>query len=166
MAEMHHEDRYENSEENITDKNIHDNISRARKLLIRAEKARKQFLQPRLSLIGLTFGQGHARILDTLLTRDRISQRELAELCRMDVTTMSRNLDKLENSGYLVRENDPESRRTFLVCLTRKGTDEARKVRQVLDLTDQVIAKGMTSEEYETFLRCLEQVCENLEQEL
>ena len=54
--------------------------------------------------IGLTFGQGHARILDVLLARDHITQKELSDLCHMDVTTMSRSLDRLEESGYLVRK--------------------------------------------------------------
>ena len=74
-----------------------------RRLLVRAERARKHLMQPHFTRIGLTFGQGHARILDVLLARDHITQKELSDLCHMDVTTMSRSLDRLEESGYLVR---------------------------------------------------------------
>ena len=35
-----------------------------RRLLVRAERARKHLMQPHFTRIGLTFGQGHARILD------------------------------------------------------------------------------------------------------
>ena len=84
---------------------------RVRRLLVRAERARKHLMQPHFTRIGLTFGQGHARILDVLLARDHITQKELSDLCHMDVTTMSRSLDRLEESGYLVREKDPGCRR-------------------------------------------------------
>mgnify|MGYP000335098419 CR=1 FL=1 len=70
-----------------------------RRLLVRAERARKHLMQPHFTRIGLTFGQGHARILDVLLARDHITQKELSDLCHMDVTTMSRSLDRLEESG-------------------------------------------------------------------
>ena len=94
---------------------------KVRHLLIRAEKARGRLLQPLFHSIGLTFGQGHARILDSLLARDHVTQKELADICHMDVTTMSRSLDRLEESGYLVRERDPGCRRSFHICLTRCG---------------------------------------------
>ena len=103
---------------------------RVRRLLVRAERARKHLMQPHFTRIGLTFGQGHARILDVLLARDHITQKELSDLCHMDVTTMSRSLDRLEESGYLVREKDPGCRRSYLICLTKEGFAEAQKVRQ------------------------------------
>ena len=56
-----------------------------RRLLVRAERARKHLMQPHFTRIGLTFGQGHARILDVLLARDHITQKELSDLCHMDV---------------------------------------------------------------------------------
>lgn len=134
-----------------------------RHLLVRAEKARKQILQPYFSRIGLTFGQGHARILDSLLTKDHITQKDLADACHMDVTTMSRSLDRLEESGYLIRERNPGSRRAFLVCLTEKGGKEALKVRQALQFVDLQIWQGLTAKEMEDFCRCLEKICDNLE---
>lgn len=134
-----------------------------RHLLVRAEKARKQILQPYFSQIGLTFGQGHARILDSLLTKDHITQKELADACHMDVTTMSRSLDRLEESGYLMRERNPGSRRAFLVCLAEKGREEALKVRQALQFVDLQIWQGLTEKEMEDFCRCLEKICDNLE---
>lgn len=134
-----------------------------RHLLIRAEKARRQLLQPYLNQIGLTFGHGHARILDSLLAKDHVTQKELADICHMDVTTMSRSLDRLEEAGYLVRERDPGCRRSFLICLTNDGTKEAGKVHQILDYADEQIWKGFTGEEMEQFVVCLEKICTNLE---
>ena len=136
---------------------------RVRRLLVRAERARKHLMQPHFTRIGLTFGQGHARILDVLLARDHITQKELSDLCHMDVTTMSRSLDRLEESGYLVRERDPGCRRSFLICLTEAGVEEAYKVHQILDFADRQIWKGLSDEEMEQFCTSLEKICDNLE---
>lgn len=135
-----------------------------RHLLVRAEKARKHLLQPCFGQIGLTFGQGHARILDILLAQDHVTQKELSDRCHMDVTTMSRSLDRLEESGYLVRRRDPGCRRSYLICLTEEGVAEARKVHQMLEFVDEQIWKGISPEEMEQFSRCLEKICENLEE--
>lgn len=134
-----------------------------RHLLIRVEKARRRLLQPYFSQIGLTMGQGHARILDSLLSGDHITQKELADICHVDVTTMSRSLDRLEESGYLVRERDPGCRRSFLVCLTPEGTEEAKKVNQALKFVDEQIWKGLEQQEMEHLCKSLEKICENLE---
>ena len=136
---------------------------KVRHLLIRAEKARGRLLQPLFHSIGLTFGQGHARILDSLLARDHVTQKELADICHMDVTTMSRSLDRLEESGYLVRERDPGCRRSFHICLTKAGVDEAEKVHQILEFADRQIWKGLSEEEMEQFCSSLEKICDNLE---
>ena len=137
--------------------------SQVRKLLVRAEKARKRLLQPYFTQIGLTFGQGHARILDALLAQDHVTQKELSDICHMDVTTMSRSLDRLEESGYLVRERDPGCRRSFLICLTEEGRMESGKVHQMLQFVDNQIWKGLSPEEVGQFCRSLEKICENLE---
>ena len=81
-----------------------------RDLMIQIEKARKRLVQPFLQNLGLTLGQGHARILNCLLEEDHLTQTELAGRCRMDTTTMSRSLDKLEKSRS-------EERRVGKECL-------------------------------------------------
>ena len=66
-----------------------------------------------------------------------MTQKELAERCQVDVTTMSRSLDKLQKSGFLQRQPDPSSRRSFLVCLTETGRQEAQIVRNLLTYMDE-----------------------------
>lgn len=132
-------------------------------LLVRSEETRKHLPQSYLSQIDLAFGQGHARTLDALMKKDHVTQKELADTCHTDVTTMPRSLDRLEESGYLVRERDPGCRRSFLICLTGEGIMKAEKVHQVLDFADRQIWKGLTPEEMEQSCACLEKICDNLE---
>lgn len=136
---------------------------KVRQLLVRSEKARKHLLQPYFSQIGLAFGQGHARILDALMKKDHVTQKELADTCHMDVTTMSRSLDRLEEAGFLERRRDPGNRRSFLVCLTQSGVEEAHKVLEILAELDERICRDFDAAEMEQLYRSLEKICRNLE---
>ena len=82
----------------------------------------------------------------------------------MDTTTMSRSLDKLENAGYLLRERDPDCRRSFLICLTKAGREEAAQVHQGFDRLNDVICEGMDPEEQELLKKNLERILKNLKE--
>lgn len=134
-----------------------------RELLIREEKARKQIISPLLSNLGLTPGQGQARILYNLLQKDHITQKELADKCGIETATMSRNIDKLEDMGFLLRENNPDCRRSFLIVLTEKGIIEAEEIKKVFRHFEELVCDGMTEEEINIFCKVLTKMCENLE---
>ena len=134
-----------------------------RELLVREEKARKQMISPLLSNIGLTPGQGHARILYNLLQKDHITQKELADRCRFDAATMSRNIDKLQDMGFLLRENNPDCRRSFLISLTEKGLAEAEETRKVFQQFEELICSGIPEDEIDIFCKVLMKMCDNLE---
>ena len=57
-----------------------------------------------------------------------MNQKELADACLMDVTTMSRTLDRMEKDGLLKRENNPASRRSWNVLLTDYGRQKLMKL--------------------------------------
>lgn len=134
-----------------------------RELLVREEKARKQMIAPLLSNIGLTPGQGYARILYNLLQKDHVTQKELADRCRFDAATMSRNIDKLQDMGFLLRENNPDCRRSFLIRLTEKGLDEAGEIRKVFQQFEELICSGIPEDEIDIFCKVLRKMCDNLE---
>lgn len=134
-----------------------------RLLMLRAERERKSILQPCLSEMGLALGQGHLRILNHLASRDHLTQKELADICHMDVTTMSRSLDRLEKAGYIERRRDPSCRRSFLICLTPEGMVKAGEAASILDSLDHTFCSGFTEEELTQFADYLRRVCENLE---
>lgn len=137
----------------------------ARELLLQAERERKQWLKPKILELGLIPGQGQLKILNQLYQEDHISQKALAESCQVDVTTMSRSLDKLEEAGFLTRERNPECRRSFFICLTQKGREEAAMAHSLLTSMDEIIWRGIGEEEMEAFCGTLEKICQNLKQE-
>ena len=73
--------------------------------IFRLENRRRELMRPEYLRLGLTIGQGQPWILMYLLTEDGCSQREIAENCHLDVTTLSRTLDRLAEKGLLAHQS-------------------------------------------------------------
>lgn len=132
-----------------------------REAMLRMEAARKRILHPYFQKVGLTPGQ--PRILNKLFEADHVSQRELADRCNMDVATLSRSLDKLEEAGYVSRQKHPDCRRSFLIVLTEEGRKKAGEVHENFSRMDDQIWKDISEAEMEGFLACAEKIIRNLE---
>lgn len=78
----------------------------------------------------LSFHQ--ATILSHLDLVDPTMVGELAGHLGVTASTMSLNLGRLEEAGYVTRERDPEDRRVMNVCLTAAG-ERVRLAHNTLD---------------------------------
>lgn len=132
------------------------------KILHRMDLERRQLMRPRFLKLGLTVGEGQPRILSCLLEQGEMSQRELADACMFDVTTMSRTLDKMENAGLIKRHVNPSSRRAHLIGLTPEGKEKAEQVNQQFVWLDQVLREGIEEKEIESLYRTLEKIENNI----
>ena len=133
-----------------------------RKILHPLDLERRQLMRRKFLALGLTLGEGQPRILDCLLDRGELTQRELADLCMFDATTMSRTLDKMEQAGLIQRNRNPASRRSHLISLTEIGKEKGKLVREEFNWLDEILQKGITKDELETVYRILEKIEKNL----
>ena len=101
-----------------------------REILFQIELIKRKRVQEFLLGIGLTPGQGQARILVFVDAHPAVTQKEIADACMLDVTTMSRTLDKLQKQGLIIRERDPGCRRSCRISLTEEGRKKAEAVRK------------------------------------
>ena len=138
--------------------------SEVREMMFAIDQARRRLLQPRFTQLGLTLGQGQPRILNYLLNREDITQKELADACHLEVTTLSRTLDHMEKADLLMRRRPPDCRRSYRIVLTEKGRETAREVHEAFAYLDQTIWKGFTEEEMENLWEGLKKIRENLEE--
>lgn len=108
------------------------------------------------------FNGAQGRILFVLWERDGIPIRDLAEETGLARTTLTGMLDRLEASGHVVREADPEDRRSIRIRLT----DQARGLREQYDAVSaemgEVFYRGFRDEEILEFERNLGRILENL----
>lgn len=136
-----------------------------RKILHRLDLERRQLMRPKFLEMGLTVGEGQPRILNCLLEQGEMSQRELADACMFDVTTLSRTLDKMEKAGLLTRSVNPASRRAHLIVLTPEGKEKAGQVQKQFAWLDQVLWGDIEEKEMENLYRTLEKIEENVKKE-
>ena len=70
------------------------------------EMLRRRFIRPYFIELGLTVGQGQPHILKELREHGAMNQKELSDACLIEVTTMSRTIDRLEKMGLVKREGN------------------------------------------------------------
>ncbi len=76
----------------------------------------------------------------------------------MESTSLSRSLNKLEESGYITRKPDPKDKRKSIIHLTKSGL-EGREVAKeiVLDFNNKVLSHFEKSE-MDTFFKILKKI--------
>ena len=133
-----------------------------RGLLRDLEMARKKILRPQFLELGLTVGQGQPSILANLLRHGPQTQKKLSDRCHMDVTTMSRTLDRMEAAGFVARDDNPDCRRSYLIRLTPLGEEKARRVQEIFAGYDSRLMGSITEEEAVTLCSILQKLADGL----
>ena len=134
-----------------------------REILFQIELLKRRKVQRFLLDIGLTPGQGQARILIYLSSHSSVTQKEIADRCMLDVTTMSRVLNKLEEMGLISRQRDPGCRRAYQIGLTEAGRQKAEEVNRGFERLEEMLCRELSEEEIGSLTTGLKKVKESLE---
>ena len=134
-----------------------------REILFQIELLKRRKVQRFLLDIGLTPGQGQARILAYLSSHSSGTQKEIADRCMLDVTTMSRVLNKLEEMGLISRQRDPGCRRAYQIGLTEAGRQKAEEVNRGFERLEEMLCRELSEEEIGSLTTGLKKVKESLE---
>jgi len=134
-----------------------------REILFQIELLKRRKVQRFLLDIGLTPGQGQARILVYLSSHSSVTQKEIADRCMLDVTTMSRVLNKLEEMGLISRQRDPGCRRAYQIGLTEAGQQKAEEVNRGFERLEEMLCRELSEEEIGSLTTGLKKVKESLE---
>ncbi|MGX8694548.1 MAG: MarR family winged helix-turn-helix transcriptional regulator, partial [Methanobrevibacter sp.] len=82
-------------------------------------------------------------LLIKIYNNEGIIQEQLAQNFHLNESTITRNLKKLEDKGFIVRVQD---KRTKKIVITEKGEKTAQKVMDYDDEWDEKIKKQLTDE--------------------
>lgn len=134
-----------------------------REILLQIELLKRRKVQRFLLDIGLTPGQGQARILAYLSSHSSVTQKEIADRCMLDVTTMSRVLNKLEEMRLISRQRDPGCRRAYQIDLTEAGRQKAEEVNRGFERLEEMLCRELSDEEIGSLTTGLKKVKESLE---
>lgn len=108
------------------------------------------------------FNGAQGRILFVLWETDNIPISELSKRTGLAKTTLTSMLDRLEKSGHIRREPDPDDRRTVRICLTETAEALREKYERVSAMMSDVFYKGFGDDEILTFEKGLGKILENL----
>ncbi len=111
------------------------------------------------------FNGAQGRILYVLWEHERLTITQIGLLTSLAKTTLTSMLDRMEESGLIVRVPDKNNRRQILVSIT----DKARACREDYDRVSErmngLFYTGFTKTEIRDFERTLERLIANLEEE-
>ena len=96
-------------------------------------------------------------LLIKIYRNEGINQEQLARDFHLNESTITRNLKKLEDKGFIERIKD---KRKKIIKVTPKGEKIAKKVMDFDKKWDEQL--NLTDEEYDNFIRTLRKISEEL----
>ncbi|MGW2602422.1 MarR family winged helix-turn-helix transcriptional regulator [Streptomyces klenkii] len=105
---------------------------------------------------------GQELLLMRLWESDHQSQTSLAKALRLDPSTVTRTVQRLEQQGLLTRRPSPTDRRAVVVSLTPEGRELRGKVEESWAELEALTTKGMSERQRTETLRTLRRIEQNL----
>ena len=135
-------------------------------LISRIKQAGTRIFDRMLAASGIdAFNGAQGRILYVLWQHEDISISSLSAKTSLANTTLTSMLDRMENSGLIVRKPDPTDRRSRLIALTDKAKALQHDYERVSQQMNERYYIGFNESEIRQFEAYLQRVLENLEKE-
>lgn len=114
-------------------------------------------------LKALGFATAQLPVLGALHSGEKRSQTDLARYAKVEQPTMAQLLARMERDGLIMREPDPNDRRSSLISLTPEARARLPAGREVLLQGSRDMTRGLSDAEVETLVRLLERILTNIE---
>jgi MarR family transcriptional regulator, organic hydroperoxide resistance regulator len=128
--------------------------------ILQIMKAHRVLAEQAFGELGLYPGQ--EMVLYVLWDREGITQSELGEHLCVDPSTVTKSLQRLQQSGVIERRQDQEDGRVSRVYLTPHGRALRDPLQQIWDDLEARTVQSLTEVEKALLLRLLEQLQSNL----
>lgn len=116
-----------------------------------------KYLNEKVKEENLSFGL--YPLLIKIYNNEGIIQEQLAQSFHLNESTITRNLKKLEDKGFI--ERVPE-KRTKVINITQKGKITAQKVMDLDERWDEKIKEIIGNNKYNDFINTLRKISEEL----
>lgn len=116
-----------------------------------------KYLNEKVKDENLSFGL--YPLLIKIYNNEGIIQEQLAQSFHLNESTITRNLKKLEEKGFI--ERVPE-KRTKVIKITQKGKITAQKVMDLDERWDENLREIIGKDKYDDFLNTLRKISEEL----
>ena len=127
-------------------------------------RSARQIITTNLRPLGLSSAEGNV-LLHLLAHGQEMGQEQLVEQLDVSKPAISRTLNSLEKKGYVTRQTDPDDKRAHRVRLTGKALEIGPEVEQVYYRIYTEAMRGISQEEFETFVNLFSRMSENFARE-
>ena len=117
----------------------------------------------RLAEFGVTPGQ--YGILNCLWSQGSATPKEIAQTLRLENSTVSGMLDKLQKRGLVTRVLDPNGRKSIRVEASEAGKAIREDVLRTVDELNQAVLAPFTAQQRQQLLELLRRLCGTSEEE-
>ncbi len=119
------------------------------------------YAQKQLRMKGYKITIDQWLIIRCILENPHITQQEMGEIVFKDNASVTRMIELLVKSGYIIRKPHGSDRRRVLLTVTPQGKKIIEDMHQVVIQNRQVALAGISQEEIMLVNKVLNQVIEN-----
>ncbi len=112
-------------------------------------------LQKSLSESGIEVTPIQVMLLFFLQKKNGLSLTQISQGLMLENPTVTGLIDRLEKLGYVKRSDHPNDRRVYLVHLTEKGNQVAKRALPIVKKLNEQIKEGYSKDEIEDFKKVL-----------
>jgi DNA-binding MarR family transcriptional regulator len=105
---------------------------------------------------------GQLPILEYVMEHDQCTQRELAETLQVSAPSIATSVKRMQKTGLLKKQTDPNDLRCTRISVTEKGREQAERCRRAFNQVDANMFAGFDQEECELFYGYLNRMIKNL----
>ncbi|NOQ74174.1 MAG: MarR family transcriptional regulator [Crocinitomix sp.] len=126
-------------------------------------KASKQYSQREFDRLGISITVEQWILLKIISESTDLTQKELALKSSRDPASITRTLDLLQKKEYITREKVPNNRRSYFICLTKKGAKFINEHMGVVSAQREKSVEGFTQEQLIILSNMLTRIRQNME---
>ncbi|EGU34313.1 transcriptional regulator [Vibrio sp. N418] len=93
-----------------------------------------------------------------LWEEEGVTQRDIAAKSKVENSTTTRTLDKLENLGLVERRADPHSRRSYRIYLTEQGRSLKEQLLPIPVVVNQTMLSSLNDKEQQQMIALLQKM--------
>jgi len=97
-------------------------------------------------------------VLSSLFETDEVKFKVLAEKLSMEGPNLTGILDRLERMDWIERRDDPEDRRSLLICLTKHARKHHDEFAKLVDTIDSKLQKRFNPADFKIFTEILNEI--------
>ena len=111
----------------------------------------------------LKLNKGQYIYLVRIFENEGIIPERLAEVIKVDRTTLSRAVRKLEENGFILKESDPFNKKIKHLYTTEKGKHVVQFILRENEYSNKIATTQLSASEIETVTNLLSKIRESIE---